>query len=63
MRLYLYSSLVFVKKFKKMSSTIMFDDLFDFGKKRTLKQSIGFFTFYSGLILAVYALMSAMGIS
>jgi hypothetical protein len=39
----------------------MFDDLFDFGKKRTIKQSFGFFVFHSTLILAVLALVSAMG--
>jgi hypothetical protein len=38
----------------------MFDDLFDFGKKRTLKQSVGFFIFHSGLILAVMAVVKAM---
>ncbi len=41
----------------------MFDDLFDFAKKRSLKQSIGFFIFHSGLVLAVMAVLSAMGIA
>ncbi len=31
----------------------MFDDLFDFAKKRTLKQSIGFFLFHGAMALAV----------
>jgi len=31
----------------------MFDDLFDFSKKRTLKQSIGFFIFHGGIALGV----------
>lgn len=41
----------------------MFDDLFDFSKKRTLKQSLGFFVFHSALILVVFAAMSVAGIS
>lgn len=41
----------------------MFDDLFDFAKKRTLKQSIGFFIFYSTLVLGVMAGFSMLGIS
>ena len=41
----------------------MFNDLFDFSKKRTLKQSVGFFIFHSGVILVVFAAMSAAGIS
>lgn len=39
----------------------MFDDLFDFSKKRTLKQSIGFFLFHTGIILGVMMMLSAMG--
>lgn len=39
----------------------MFDGLFDFSKKRTLKQSVGFFIFHSGLILGVFAILSALG--
>jgi len=31
----------------------MFEGLFDFGKKRTLKQSVGFFLFHSALVLSV----------
>lgn len=31
----------------------MFDDLFDLSKKRTLKQSIGFFLFHGGLATCV----------
>ncbi len=41
----------------------MFDDLFDFAKKRSLKQSIGFFIFHSGLVLVVMAVLSAMGVA
>lgn len=41
----------------------MFDDLFDFGKKRSLKQSIGFFVFHSGLLLTVLFVLSAAGIA
>ena len=41
----------------------MFDDLFDFSKKRTTKQSFGFFLFHSGVLLAVLAVMSALGVA
>lgn len=41
----------------------MFDDLFDFAKKRTLKQSIGFFIFHSGLVLVVMTVLTAFGIA
>lgn len=41
----------------------MFDDLFDFAKKRTLKQSIGFFIFHSVLVLGVMAGLTLMGAS
>ena len=41
----------------------MFDDLFDFGKKRTLKQSVGFFLFHTSLVLTVFALLNLAGIS
>lgn len=41
----------------------MFDDLFDFAKKRTLKQSIGFFIFHSTLVLSVMAGLNVLGVS
>ncbi|MCC7305707.1 MAG: hypothetical protein IT558_05550 [Alphaproteobacteria bacterium] len=41
----------------------MFDDLFNFGKKRTLTESIGFFMFHSGVILVVFGVLSALGIA
>ncbi len=41
----------------------MFDDLFDFAKKRTLRQSVGFFVFHSALVLGALALMNAMGVA
>lgn len=41
----------------------MFDDLFDFGKKRTLKQSIGFFLFHGGLITLVIGFLKVLGVS
>jgi len=31
----------------------MFNDLFDFSKKRTLKESIGFFIFHGGVATCV----------
>jgi len=41
----------------------MFKDLFDFSKQRTLKESVGFFLFYGGVIMGVYATLSALGIA
>lgn len=41
----------------------MFDDLFDFGKKRTLKQSVGFFIFHSTLALSFLAVLSLLGVA
>jgi hypothetical protein len=39
----------------------MFDDLFNFGKKRTLKQSIGFFIFHGALVTAFLTLLEVAG--
>ena len=39
------------------SSAPMFDDLFDFAKKRTLKQSVGFFLFYGGIAFTVVTVL------
>lgn len=39
----------------------MFDDLFDFSKTRTLKQSIGFFIAHSAIVLTVMFFLSAIG--
>ncbi len=41
----------------------MFNDLFDFSKQRTLRQSVGFFIFHSAIILGVYVLLSALGVA
>lgn len=38
----------------------MFDDLFDFAKKRTLKQSIGFFIFHSTVVMAVMVIIQLL---
>lgn len=40
----------------------MFDDLFNFGKERTLKQSVGFFIFHSTLIVLVLAALKLLGV-
>jgi hypothetical protein len=40
----------------------MFDDLFDFGKKRTLKESVGFFIFYAIIFLGLSTIMSLIGL-
>lgn len=41
----------------------MFDDLFDFAKKRTLKQSVGFFIFHSALVLSFMAVLTVLGVA
>lgn len=41
----------------------MFDDLFNFAKKRTLTQSIGFFMFHTGVIMVVLGTLSLFGIA
>lgn len=38
----------------------MFDDLFDFAKKRTLKESVGFFIFHGALASAVLMVLRMM---
>jgi len=40
----------------------MFDDLFNFGKQRTLKQSVGFYIFYVCLFMGVSGFLSLMGV-
>jgi hypothetical protein len=39
----------------------MFEGLFDFGKQRTLKQSVGFYLFYASLFLVVSGVASLLG--
>jgi hypothetical protein len=41
----------------------MFEDLFNFAKPRTLKQSVGFFIFHSALILGVFVVLNAFGVA
>jgi hypothetical protein len=41
----------------------MFDDLFNFGKKRTLKQSVGFFLFHTAAIMTVLGALKLVGVS
>ncbi len=38
----------------------MFNDLFDFAKKRTLKESVGFFIFHGTLATAVVTVVKLM---
>ena len=38
----------------------MFNDLFDFAKQRTLKESVGFYLFYAGLFMGVTGLFSLL---
>jgi hypothetical protein len=40
----------------------MFDDLFNFEKQRTLKQSVGFYIFYGCLFMGVSGFLSLMGV-
>ena len=40
----------------------MFDDLFNFGKQRTLKQSVGFYIFYACLFMGLSGFLSLMGV-
>lgn len=40
----------------------MFDDLFNFEKQRTLKQSVGFYLFYGCLFMGVSGLLTLMGV-
>jgi hypothetical protein len=40
----------------------MFKDLFDFGKKRTLKESVGFYLFYACAFIAVGGFLEALGV-
>ena len=40
----------------------MFDDLFNFSKQRTLKQSIGFYLFYVCLFMGVSGFLSLAGL-
>lgn len=39
----------------------MFDELFNFGKQRTLKQSVGFFIFYGLLFMGFSGFMAILG--
>lgn len=39
----------------------MFSDLFDFGKKRSLKESIGFFLFHGGIAFTAITLLKVFG--
>ncbi len=41
----------------------MFNDLFDFAKKRTLKESVGFFIFHTSMVVGFMVVLSAFGIA
>ena len=41
---------------------IMFDDLFNFAKERSLKQSVGFYLFYYGLFMGFTGLVTLLGL-
>ena len=40
----------------------MFDGLFDFGRQRTLKQSVGFYLFYVTIFFGVTGLLKLIGV-
>lgn len=40
----------------------MFDDLFNFGKRRTGKQAVGFFLFYGCIFMGIGGFMTMMGL-
>jgi len=40
----------------------MFDNLFDFSKRRSLKQSIGFYLFYGTLFMGFSGFMTMVGL-
>jgi len=40
----------------------MFDDLFNFGKQRNLKQATGFFLFYGCLFMGFVGFMTMLGL-
>lgn len=42
---------------------MMFKDMFNFGKTRTLKESIGFFIFHTTLVVTVMAALKLSGLS
>ena len=56
------SPFIKVGNFNKEEDTIMFDDLFNFAKQRTLKQSVGFFLFYAGLFMGFSGFMTLLGL-
>lgn len=39
----------------------MFNDLFNFAKHRTLKESIGFYLFYACLFMGISGVMTMLG--
>jgi hypothetical protein len=40
----------------------MFEDLFNFAKRRSLKQSVGFFLFYACLFMGISGVLTLMGV-
>lgn len=40
----------------------MFEDLFNFAKRRSLKQSVGFFLFYACLFMGVSGILTLIGV-
>ena len=40
------------------TGSVMFKDLFNFAKTRTLKESVGFYIFYTAIALAITGLAS-----
>ena len=40
----------------------MFNNLFDFSKPKTLKESIGFYVFYAGVFACISGVLSLAGV-
>ena len=41
----------------------MFNNLFDFSKPKTLKESVGFYIFYAGVFGVITVLLNLMGVN
>jgi len=46
----------------RQRGTVMFKDMFNFKKQRTLKESVGFFLFYAMLIMGFQGFAMMMGL-
>jgi|GEM_PF-1243228 len=49
-------------KYAPKEGIVMFKDLFDFAKKRSLKESVGFFIVHGGIAFSVITLLKVAGV-